>query len=102
MDSVIHDGFVQIESFRLLMTYGVISITENSRAIHTSFSPICSNSFRKKLTLSRHHAKLYFSPLTILNFTSSRLSVAFSQTISCPLPVFILAFDIRYPPFSVA
>lgn len=48
MDSVIHNGFLQIESFRLLMTHGVISITENSCTIHTSFPPICSNSFRKK------------------------------------------------------
>lgn len=50
MDSVIHNGFVQIESFRLLMTHGVISIIENSGAIHTPFPPICSNSSRKKCT----------------------------------------------------
>lgn len=30
------------------MTHGVISIIENSCAIHTSFPPICSNSFRKE------------------------------------------------------
>lgn len=41
-----------------------------------------------------------FSTWAIWNFISSCSSAALRQTISCPLPVFTLAFDTRYPGLS--
>lgn len=90
---------IQSPAAAVLMTHGGIPIKENSRAIHTSFPPITSKVFPKNY-LTRYHAKLYLSTGAIWNFISSCSSAAFRQTISCPLPVFTLAFDTRYPGLS--